>query len=230
MKHLLITFALLTAACSTEPDPSPDGDVGVENDVSAPDVALSDTGEPMQDAGTSGDMMQKFDVAEHDAAIDMSVSDGCDAACRTVDATATVDGSSVTFQRAYFGITSGEFTDSGEPEVHVEVYAGGTDGCPEMNSPSPDQTLIVTGMQLPATSATSDEASGMAVSLLDFAGDVTMAPVLPATGESLTFVAWSCPNCTDDVERYVAFELDAPLEGGQAAGHVFATHCDSLDQ
>ena len=159
--------------------------------------------------------------------------EACSGACREMTISATVGAQTVTFDRAYYGLTAPGASTSATWELHVEVYRGGVVGCPDQNSSTPDQTLIVTGMEFPEVPLTVTDADGLVVSMLDFAGELTTEPVLAANGEELTWTLWSlCLDCVDgDPNGFLAFDLNAPLpDGGVVAGHGFATHCASMDQ
>jgi hypothetical protein len=144
------------------------------------------------------------------------------------------DGTERAVDRAYFGLTAPANGDSGGWELHIEVYAGGDPGCPTAQSASPDQTLIVTGVPVPENAVPVDQ-SVAAVSLLDFEGALLPGtPVSSATALSVTAVAANpCVECASGGsptgERLVAVDVSATFAEGTAAGHLFATHCDSLD-
>lgn len=173
------------------------------------------------------------DAADVASAVDASADlrSGCDDVCQTLDVTATVGANMGGFDRAFYGLTAPELADSHAWELHVEVYAGGDDACPEASSPTPDRTLIVTSLPFPEFPGEVSDADGLVVSLLDFQGTLTMEPALAATGESLTFTNWSlCVDCVaGDPNGFLAFDLHAPLTDGLVEGHVYATHCASLD-
>jgi hypothetical protein len=190
------------------------------------------------DAGTADaawDATEAADLATGDTFTSPDVAPDagprCDAQCRTVALIATVGAASAGFDRAYYGLTAPASSTSGRWEVHVEVHAGGPAGCPTQESPTPDQTLIVTGMTFPEVPLTVTDADGLVVSLLDFSGALTAEPVLRANGEELTWIQWDlCTDCEgDDPNGFLAFDLAAPLDAGRVEGHVYATHCASMD-
>jgi hypothetical protein len=98
---------------------------------------------------------------------------------------------------------------------------GGAAGCPTATSPTPDRTLVIAGLPR-AFSITRTYADGVRASLLDFKGTLTMEPLLRATAVTAT--------PTGATDEYVAFDLDATFAAGRISGHVYATHCASMDE
>lgn len=205
-------------------DARPGTDVEVELDGSLEtDVAV-----PAEDAGLDASTP---DASTPDASTTNDVGLDCRGPCLELDLLAEVGSASAMLDHAIYGLTAPEQSGSGGWEVHVEVHAGGVDGCPGQNSPTPDQTLIVTGIVWPLETAPFREQDGLIVTLLDFAGTLTNELPLRSTGESLdAFVARVCTDCAgDDPTGFVAFDLVAPVADGEISGHVYATHCASLD-
>jgi hypothetical protein len=60
------------------------------------------------------------------------------------------------------------------------------------------------------------------VTLLDFKGTLSPNPVDEATQSKLTPVAAGA--------GFVAFDAEVTFPDGTMTGHVYATHCDSLDE
>lgn len=211
--NVLIAILLLTGCSSTSREPADtavtDEDVAVD---SAPDASVSDSGSSPGDLG-------RQDAGDSTS----DVGGGCTGPCLLVTATATVPPNEVAFERAHFGITGAAQSASGSPEIHVEAYAGGADGCPQESSPTPDQTLIVTGVPMPVPSRRYTRQDGLAVSVLDFEGSLLNdGLVVAALTASVTF-----EHVEEDA---VALIVDAQLDGGgTVAGHLYATHCPSLD-
>jgi hypothetical protein len=107
--------------------------------------------------------------------------------------------------------------------VRVEVHRGGDPACPTESSPTPDQTVILSGLAIEATRRT----DGVFATLLDFETGLTSEPLLRGMEVKVSEVqALASPRA----EAFVAFDLEASLPGGRLSGHVFAPHCDSLDE
>jgi hypothetical protein len=119
-------------------------------------------------------------------------------------------------------------------EIHVEAHEGGDAGCPTQTSPSPKHTLVLSGLPAPLPSAALSESDGLTASLLDFDGALLeLTPVTQATAVAVTPTASSvCTSCVGqgpDPSGFVAFDLLATFPEGTVAGHLYATHCESLD-
>ena len=214
-----IAMAVLVGCSSEgEPDGSDAGmDATVAVDVSA-DAPI--------DAQPSPDVV--VDASMQSDAVDDTA---CVDACRQMSLSVTIDATQLDMERAFYGLTSPAMSSSGDWELHVEAHRGGSDGCPEMNSPSPDQTVIVTGFPILLDGNTYAEADGLVASVLDFAGDFGTELSHAATAESVTMTAARvCTDCVDaDPNSFVAFDVEGTLNGGAVSGHVFATHCPSMD-
>ena len=157
------------------------------------------------------------------AAIDATPGDGaaafdvCEGACRTTQLTATFGGTTRVLDAAYHGVTTSAAGDT----LYLEAYAGAAPGCPSMNSPTPDYTLILGRVGVP----TGPQAVTSPASLLDFKGDLlggSPAPVT-ATAVTLTAVAYSA------TAGFVALDVNLTFPTGTITGHLFATRCASLD-
>jgi hypothetical protein len=167
-------------------------------------VACSDDGSPPPVDGpptgdaAPGDMMGT------------SLATTCTGACRTTSLAATF-GATRVLDVAYFGV-------SASGALYVEAYRGAAAGCPSMNSPTPDYTLILGSVPVPTSTA----AITSPANLIDFQGDLlpSVAPVA-ATAVTLTPVA---KNASE-----LALDVDLTFAAGTVSGHLFATHCDSLD-
>lgn len=164
--------------------------------------------------------------ASVDAAVDAAAGGTCTGACRTTSLTATFGADVRTLDRAYYGITK-TATDA---TLHVEAYKGGGAGCPTMTSPTPDYTVIL-GKVLITAGGTSPG------NLLDFTGDLLDGP-LGAAATTVTLQAKTldvCPTCVGmpapaDPDGFAALDASLTFAAGTIVGHVFATHCDSLDE
>ncbi len=126
---------------------------------------------------------------------------------------------------ARFGSATGAFDraqhgTSGTDRVYIEAHFGGDPACPTMASPTPRRTLVISGLR--ATTAVQTRADGVSATLLDFAGELTSAPLLRATAVTVT------PR-TVDRGVSVSVEFSATFEGGTVTGTFTAPHCASLD-
>ena len=153
-------------------------------------------------------------------AIDAPAS-SCEGACKVTGLTATFNSVQRTLDRAYFGITRS----ASGATLHVEAYRGGGSGCPTQSSPTTDYTLVLgtvpmpTGM-MPVTSPGN---------ILDFVGDLLNGPLgADATAVTITPVATDvCATCTG---TFLAVDTSITFAAGMITGHLYATHCDSLDE
>lgn len=202
---------------------------------------ISDGPDEATDAATDAASAATNDAANVDPAPNASVSDAgpnldadvvpnCDDACQTVDAVLTVGEDERRLERAYYGFSD---TPDGSVEIYIEAYRGGVEGCPTQDSPTPDQTLVISGVPVPPPGepGTVDTSAGLGVSLLDFEG--IAAPVTRADTATLTWGKVSiCPECTEqDDTGFVSFELEAQF-GTEATlqGQLYATHCITFDR
>lgn len=179
--------------------------------------------ETMDDGGTREDAGMPADSGVLDAGVI------CTGACQVTTAKAQFGNAQRPFDRAQFGLTSPSNSSSGGWELHVELHGGGSSACPEQSSPTPDRTLIIAGLKSPLIPAVYATDAGIKATLFDFDGDLTQAPLLRA-GQTWVDVtaANTCETCPG-AERFIAFELNAAFDGGTVAGHVYGTHCSSLD-
>lgn len=150
----------------------------------------------------------------------------CEGGCRATDLTAAFGATTRRLDRAYYGVTASSAT------LHVEAYRGGDPGCPTPSSPPPDYTLVLGTVAIP----TSTMPAGSPGNLLDFVGDLLGGPLgAAATSVTLTPVAANvCATCVGmpapaDPDGLLALEVSLTFESGTITGHLFATHCDSLD-
>jgi hypothetical protein len=154
------------------------------------------------------------DAAAGDAAIDTpGFSMTCTGACQTTALTAAMQSTRV-LDHAYFGITAADNT------LHVEAYKGGAAGCPTMNSPTPDYTVVLGRVTRPTSTATSTSPGN----ILDYQGDL-----LPnsSIGQQASSVVLTPVAASGDT--FVAFDVMLTFPAGTVTGHFYATHCASLD-
>ena len=158
----------------------------------------------------------------------------CTGDCQTTDFAITIDASSATFERAYFGLTSPAMSERDRWEIYVEASAGGDGLCPTEDSPTPDRLLILAGLPVPESMAESTD-PGLALTFLDFEGSfLSEGPLSRATSISVAARAANpCVECAEggaaEGERLIALTIDGSFAEGPGQGRVYATHCDSLD-
>jgi hypothetical protein len=136
----------------------------------------------------------------------------CTGACASTTLTATFGSTTRQLDAAYFGVSSATQT------LYVEAYGGAAAGCPSMSSPTPDYTLILGRVPMPATTASVTSPGN----LIDFQGDLLASPAPMAAT-----VVMLAPVAKNDTE--LALDVTLTFPTGTITGHLFATHCDSLD-
>lgn len=147
-------------------------------------------------------------------AIDASTS-SCEGACKTTSLAAMFGSVQRTLDRAYFGVV----TTANGSHLRIEVYRGGGVGCPTMTSPTTDYTLVLGNVPMP-TGMTPVTSPG---NILDFVGDLLNGPLgAAATAVTITPVA--------NDPAFVAADASITFAAGTITGHLYATHCDSLDE
>jgi hypothetical protein len=102
--------------------------------------------------------------------------------------------------------------------LHVEVNLGGITTCPDMNSPTPDYTLILG--RVPAATAATATSPG---NFLDYKGDMLGGPL----GQAASAVSLS--NVVYAAGTFVALDGMLTFPAGTAMGHIYAKYCASLD-
>lgn len=216
---ILLSAALASACSATDPtdagvpaDAGPAGDASLPADAGdAPDAGPDDAGAP--DAGAG-------------------LPTRCEGACRDTSAAITLNGTQGDFQRAFYGLTAPSQSSTGDWALYVEASSGGAEGCPSEASPTPAWNLIVAA--IPADAG--PEPVAATASFFDFDGRFLDAvPLTRASAATVTLVAADlCTACVGQPAPahpagFVAFDLSAAFPEGAITGHVFATHCDSLD-
>jgi len=175
------------------------------------------------------------DVVDTDLA-EVGVS-ACTGACAQTQATAVFGAVSQPFDRGVYGLTSLANSDTGQWELYLEVYAEGDPGCPSAQSATPLATLILSGVPQSAVPTTVVSSSdGLVVTLLDFNANLLAGSPLASASDAV-FTVEAVDTCTacvgepdpSDTAGFVSFELSATFADGTLSGHVYATHCDSLD-
>jgi hypothetical protein len=140
----------------------------------------------------------------------------CTGACKMTTLSAMF-ASTRGLDKAYYGVTASP------PSLHVEAYKNPPAGCPTSMSPSPDYTLILGRVPIP-TDATPSTSPG---NILDFKGDL-LASGIGAAATSVTIT----PTAADQIMApagFVALDVMLTFAGGSVSGHLYATHCATLD-
>lgn len=199
-----LVIATLVVACSSD-EPSGAGLVG-------PTVA-TDAAVGGEDSGSQ---------SEADAGAFAS----CAGACAKTTLTVSYQGKSVALTRAQFGIPKSQ----GGKIFHVEAHDGGSSACPTQSSPSPDRTLVIE--DVPAFRDTTDLGSndGVRAAFFDFAG--TLLPDTPLA-KATNVVLHPVARAQDPSGKLTAIALDVDMtfpQGMTLKGHLFAEHCDSMDE
>jgi hypothetical protein len=179
--------------------------------VACSSSTVAGTAAPNADGGASD--------AASEAAADAS-STTCAGPCTTMTLAADFGGQKRALVRAQFGTQAG---DAGA-ELHLEAHAGGDPACPTQTSPSPDSTLVLTGVPRGAAGQTLTQADGLSAAFLDFKGDLGLPPVTKATQLRVTVVAEDPAS----PPAWVALDVSATFSQGTIAGHVYAGYCASL--
>lgn len=186
-------------------------------------AACSGQGEPPDSPSTT------------DAGVDAGAPfERCEGDCRTSTlAFEKAGGASFALSQAAYGLTA---PTGGAPwELYVEAWEGGFTGCPKQDSPTPERTLILAGLAVPHDASPQTHADGAVARLLDYEGDIFAADQLVSRASSVVVTAASSHACPapgfacDAAEGFVALEVEATFAEGVAHGHVFAPHCDTLD-
>ncbi len=110
------------------------------------------------------------------------------------------------------------FGNNGDGTLHVESYLGGDGGCPSETSPTPDYTLVL-GKVAPPNGTAPTTSTG---NVLDFVGDL-LGGSLGAQANTVIVQAVAAST------EFVALDVDLEFPNGAIAGHLYATHCGSLD-
>jgi hypothetical protein len=179
----------------------------------APEGGL-DASTPLDGGGPSAD------AAEDASAAPDAAASTCEGACKTTDLQASFGTKKRVLVRAQFGTQGG----SASPELHTESHLGGEAACPQMSSPSPDYTLILTKVPRGAAGRQLSNADGIISTFLDFKGDLGLPPATKATTVNITVVAEDPAT----PPSWVAIDVSAVFAEGTVSGHIYAGYCESL--
>jgi hypothetical protein len=158
----------------------------------------------------AGNALADASMATTDGGLTDAAGTVCEGTCKTLSLTLSLQGKTVTFDRAQFG--------GPIDNPYVELYKGGSPECPKPGAPNPDYTLI-----LSFAPNASDGGSGNRANFFDFKGDIIGAkPVEKGLSLSASMLQGS-------EKSFVALDALATFAGGKAEGHVYANYCPSLD-
>ncbi len=225
MRNMVLGLMLVLVGCSSERARSPGtgsvpGDAATARDTGPSDAALSDAG---ADAGVS-------DATVTDAG---GLSTVCEGDCQALTAVVELNSTQATFQKAFYGLSIST-SNPGVAQLYIEASMEGGAGCPMESSPTPDWLLVISNIPVPLSAdPVSDDLS---VTFVDFSGQLLMnSPISRATTSEVQLTsAQLCIECVgmtapSQPDGHVALDVMATFEQGSAMGHIYATHCDSLD-
>jgi hypothetical protein len=227
MKRLLILcLCAALPACSSSQEPSepasPSQEAGVHDaafEAPATDAAPEDS----SPTDASPEEAAPAEASPQDAPSADSPNEGgssfetCENTCAQTNLLITLGGKKGTLDRAQFGFNANQ-------TLHLEAHFGGAPACPTQSSPAPDRTVVFANVPIP-TDLTPIE--NTPVTLLDFKGDLSPNPMDKATKAKLTPVAASASPPSGG---FVAFEVEVTFPNGTMTGHLYATHCDTMDE
>lgn len=207
-RKLFVLFTLAVVACSTTrivklpPEAAPGADAGEA--TRPPPVTSDDDDAPPEDAGTDAKGTTGLTPTKK-TALEVTIA----AKKRPID-------------RAQFGIDRGDAGDT----FHIEAHAGGDPKCPDNTSPSPDRTLIVSGLPKGAAVGTKlTKADGVSATFLDFTDEQLTEPPFFTKATALTVTIVAVTGTTA-----IELEIDATFAEGTAKGRLYATFCESLSE
>ena len=195
--RVAVTFAVLFAGACSSPETN--------------GVVVTDAG-PTQDAATS----------DADPANDATAPGTCEGTCKTTALTTDFGGKTRVLARAQFGTEQG---DAGA-QLHTESHLGGSAACPTQTSPTPDYTLIVTGIPRGAVGRKLAKGDGVTSAFFDFKGDLGLPALTKATSVSVTVIG----EDPTTPPKWVAFDVEATFSEGTVKGHAYAEYCASLSE
>jgi hypothetical protein len=164
----------------------------------------------------------------------------CEGSCKTIALEVTSDGVDYGFEHAFYGLVSPDQSLANRWELHMEVQKGGSADCPGEGSPTPEYAIVFTGIPVPTDTTALSSPDDATASLVDYVGDILPTQLFTfATSVTIHPVAANtCTTCTDDApptdpDGFVAFDAALTFEDADppalASDHVYATHCDSMD-
>jgi hypothetical protein len=207
----LVLLLALGPACSETPRMGSGGGGGSRADAAAVDAAPSDAEGLDAIAADAGPTDAALDAG---ATADLGVDAGaCTGPCAETALTVVLGGTERRLDRAQHGV-------GGDGRIYVEAHFGGDPACPTPDSPTPDRTLVLSGLDPMAERQT--EADGVRATLFDFQGDLSTLPLVRAASVTVR-------RRHVEVGVAVSFELELGFADGTMQGGLHAPHCASLD-
>ncbi len=243
-------LALVFTACGKNNDPGSTDEEDMKVVLFDEDMTSSgdDMAEGPEDMGQPGEDLglDMYDGEDMSATPDMAdprdmggFPSTCEGACATQDLSATYGATTEPFERAVYGLSAPETTESGEWEVYLEALDGGFEGCPQQDSPTPARTMIVANLKIPTEAGVTYTKAehGIATTLLDFDGTLFTEEQVFERADTVELTPQAgnlCVECVgmampSHMEGFIALDLSATFPSGTASGHIYAVHCDSLD-
>lgn len=201
----LVFAGALAIACSSSSSTS-------STPTETPDDDASSPSSPEKDASSPSD-----------AAVDAPTAEPCDGDCLKTTVEADIGGKKASLDRAQYG-TDGT---GAAHSLYIEVNVGGDTACPTQGSPTPDRTLVLSGISIGAVGTKLTAADGVTASYLEYVGDqLPDAPVTKATEVEATLVEVD----SDTPPAWVAVDVKATFAEGTVQGHVFASYCQTMSE
>lgn len=216
--RLVLLAATLTAAslaaCDGDTSEPPPTEPDASSDASTMDAGAEDAS---QDTGTSLPATCEGACREHALSVDFGAQTG-------------------SIERAVYGLSAPATSTSGAWEIYIEAIHGGFSGCPAEDSPTPDWTLILSGLPFALdTTALTKADDGLSATFLDYDGRFLAAePIARAAAVSAAPIAARLDTAptqqgANHDDGLIALDLDASFAQGAISGRLVATHCASLD-
>lgn len=177
--------------------------------------------DPVPDGATGDETGTAPEGSTTDAPTNEGGGGTCEGACKQTSLVADFGGKTRTLARAQSGTQPGD----GGVDFHVETHLGGDPACPTETSPSPEYTFVVTQVPRGRTGKLTEK-DGPKSAFFDFKGDLALPPITRATKVEVTIVAQD----TASPPAWVAMDVSATFAEGTVVGHLYASHCASLDQ
>ncbi len=156
-----------------------------------------------------------------DALDDVAIPVSCTGECTKTSLEAAFGAKKGSLDRAQFGTSE---ADGGAESMHVEAHFGGATACPDENSPTPDRTLVVSGVPRASVGKSFSRADGISAAFFDFKNDFDLPPLTKASSVVVKVIA----EDGAPTPAWVAMDVEATFPEGTVTGHIYAEFCDSL--